>query len=463
MSRRRDASLDAAYRAALGELYALERQRGIDLRLDRVRAVLRLLGDPQRRFRAFHVAGTNGKGSVAALIHAALTRAGYRASLYTSPHLEDYRERIVTGNRRIGRREILESLGEIRSAAVAAGVSLTFFETTTVLAFLHFARRGVEAAAVEVGLGGRLDATNVVEPAVAVITSIGHDHMDRLGSTLAEIAAEKAGIIKGQAPVIAGRLPVEAMAVVREATDVCGAPLLVLGEDFSLEPDAGGFQFRSGGFELKGIQMALAGRFQQDNVAVALAALRAASGSIPVPQAAMREAVAQVSWPGRLEILGGRPPVILDGAHNPEAARALAAEIPALAGARPVHLVFAVMRDKDWRPMLDALAPQCASVVVTEVMPRRAEPARGIVAHLTDRVPAVAVADPAAAFRAALKQAEPDGLVLVAGSLFLVGAVRPMARRHARRTQGVARAQSPSRLSFPATPLPKNFGGALKV
>src|SRR5574337_1347627 len=206
----------SAYADVLASLYRLEAARGMDFKLERVTLALKSLGDPHRRFAAIHIAGTNGKGSVAAMLHAICCAAGYRVGLYTSPHLVSFTERIRVGTEMISEEEVVTLARDIRGAATVRGIDLTFFEFVTVMAFLHFARCGIDLAIVEVGLGGRLDATNVLDPEVTVITSIGLDHQEFLGSTLASVAYEKAGIIKPGTPVVVGNVPPEADGVIDE-------------------------------------------------------------------------------------------------------------------------------------------------------------------------------------------------------------------------------------------------------
>lgn len=408
------------YQRTLDWLYALEAAKGMDFKLERVALALQRLGDPQRAYPALHVAGTNGKGSVAAMLDACLGAAGYTVGRYTSPHLVELGERITVAGVPIGREALVAVADEVRSASLARGIGLTFFEILTVMAFLHFARAGIDAAVVEVGLGGRLDATNVLDPLVAVVTTIGLDHTQWLGDSLAQIAAEKGGIIKPSRPVVLGRIDGEAAAVLRRLAEERGAALLAAGRDYRVSGD-GGLDFEGAGWRLRDVQVGLRGAHQRDNAGTALAALGAVRDALPVDEAAARRGLATVRWPGRLEVVDTSPLTIVDGAHNADGIAALVAELPRLTGGRRVDLLFAVMGDKDWGPMVRRLAPHCRSAIVTEVLPPRGAPAATVVAGFPPECPAVAEPDVARAWRRVRERAGRDGVVVAAGSLFLVG------------------------------------------
>ncbi|MGH7859235.1 MAG: bifunctional folylpolyglutamate synthase/dihydrofolate synthase [Candidatus Binatia bacterium] len=415
------------YTETLEWLYHLEVSRGWDLKLESVREALSLLGSPEKDLRVLHVAGTNGKGSTAAIAQAVLTGAGLRVGLYTSPHLSDFRERIRIGNELIPSDAVVDLVDEVRGRIRGSGVELTFFEFATAVAFLHFARRGVDAAVVEVGLGGRLDATNVVVPRVAAVTTIDFDHERYLGSTLAEIAAEKAGILKPGVPAVIGRVGGEALAVLERAAAEKGSSLLRLGREFVAEPRGEVFEYR-GRRSIPRLRCALAGRFQIDNAAVALAALEEGGWLERVDDELVRGAVASVEWPGRLETISSRPLVVLDGAHNPAGADALAREIPVIAAGRPVHLVFGVLADKRWEPMVERLAPLVTEAIVVPVPERRSEDPGRVGAAFAGRVRTRTAASGSEALdRLRADLAGRDEVIVVAGSLFLVGEVRAQA------------------------------------
>lgn len=412
------------YAEVLASLYRLETAKGMDFKLERVELALKNLGDPQTRFAAVHVAGTNGKGSVAAMLHAMFSAAGYRVGLYTSPHLVSFTERIRIGAETITETEVVDLAREIRAAATVRGIDLTFFEFVTVMAFLHFARRGVDLAVVEVGLGGRLDATNVLDPEVAVITTIGLDHEEFLGNTLASVAAEKAGIIKPGRPVIVGRVPPVAHDVIERTASERGADAFWAGRDF-LVSDTVPFRFRGLDCEFGGLTLALRGAYQRDNAAVALAALALLRRTFPTSDAAIRRGLAEVRWPGRLDVVQTTPLVVLDGAHNADGVAALRSELPAIVGARPVHLLFGVMRDKQWQPMVEVLGPMVSSATLTTALPPRGAAAEVLARAFERYCPVAVVPDPMRALETLLQSVGPDAAILATGSLFLVGAIYP--------------------------------------
>lgn len=410
------------YLSTLESLYALEAAKGMDFKLERVALALRNLGDPQRAFKSIHIAGTNGKGSVAAMLHAVYSVGGYRAGLYTSPHLVEFRERIVVGEERISEEQVVAYARQIR-AATMHGIELTFFELVTVMAFLHFARREVDIAIVEVGLGGRLDATNVIVPELSVITTISRDHEDYLGDSIESIAAEKAGIIKSKRPLILGHVPPEAGSVITTIAAEHEAPVSRLGRDFSI--DGGSPTYRGTGRQIANLTLGLSGDHQRDNAAVALAVVERLGDVLPVRDDAIREGIGRVRWPGRLEVVRDKPLVVLDGAHNEAGVEALIHELPVLLGGRRKYLLFGVMRDKRWQPMVERLGPLMDGVVTVRAEAARGEDPQRLAAVFERFCPAWAADSPIDGLRRAIELAAEDGAVVVAGSLFLVGAVYP--------------------------------------
>ncbi|MBY0278123.1 bifunctional folylpolyglutamate synthase/dihydrofolate synthase [Candidatus Binatia bacterium] len=394
------------YDETLAELIGLEATRGWDLKLERVRAALAALGEPHRGFPAVLIAGTNGKGSTAAMVHAVLGAAGHRVGLYTSPHLVEFTERIRVGDAEIARDDVVRGVARIRAAVDVAGSGLTFFEVTTVLALWWFAECRVDVAVLEVGLGGRLDATNVVEPIVSAVTSIGFDHEDYLGGTLDAIAREKAGVMRpGRVTVLGADLPAEARAALLDEGARHGAILVE-------------------GRVARANAVALNGPHMQRNAAVAcgvLEALGRAEPRLAVAPEAIARGLARVRWPGRLAVVHEAPRVVLDGAHNVDGARALCAALPAVVGSSRIRLLFSALRDKRWREMASILAPVACEVVVSEVGGKR-----GLgVDELASAFPSTsvrAIADPASAL-ARLVSEDRSTPIVVAGSLFLVGMV----------------------------------------
>jgi dihydrofolate synthase / folylpolyglutamate synthase len=402
------------YEQTLASLYALEAKKGMDFRLSRLDAVLDDLGHPERAFACVHLAGTNGKGSTAAMIDSALREGGHRTGLYTSPHLVSFRERIRVAGTPISREAVVRHVAHVEDATARTGSSLTFFEITTIAAFLEMREREVEIAVVEAGLGGRLDVTNVVHGDVAVITSVGIDHAEYLGNTIVEVAREKAAIIKAGATAVSGALPGEAFGVVAARVAEVRASWLAFGRDFAeFEPlVAAQSEKRSG---------ALAGAHQLRNAGVAAAAVRSLSARFPVTAGELERGIVGARWPGRLELLRrrrGDGPLVLDAAHNPEGAAALAASLDEVAPAHPRVLVFAAMADKDWRAMLAVLAPHFERVVFAPMpMPRAEAPERFL-----EALPSGVVARTGAeAIDIAEEAAAAHGSVVVAGSIFLLG------------------------------------------
>lgn len=405
----------------------------MDFKLERVALALRNLGDPHRSFRSVHIAGTNGKGSVAAMVHSMFWRGGYRVGLYTSPHLIDLRERIVVADSkhaaadaiaacyRIGEDEVVSYTQEIHAAATVRGIPLTFFEVMTVMAFLHFARQQVDLAVIEVGLGGRLDATNVIDPEVAVITSIGLDHQEFLGESLAEIAAEKAGILKAGCPGVVGVVPKEALDVIEATARARGIPLARLGKEFRvLEEPALSYEGSAG--LMADLEIGLRGSHQRGNAAVALRVVEMLAPQCPLPEEPIRLGLREVRWPGRLDVVRENPKIILDGAHNEEGMTALAEALPELVGGRPVILLFAVMRDKRWQAMVEKVAPLVDGFVVVQVDEERGETVEALAAGLVGQRVWVAE-DAGSGMHRARSLAGSNGVIVVAGSLSLVGAV----------------------------------------
>ncbi|NOT53690.1 MAG: bifunctional folylpolyglutamate synthase/dihydrofolate synthase [Deltaproteobacteria bacterium] len=411
------------YQQTLEFLYHLEIER-MDLKLERVAEALRLCGSPQQRFAAIHVAGTNGKGSTATFLHSMLRTAGYRVGLFTSPHLIDFCERIRLGPRWITEQEVIDGVAEIRAVVRPARIQLTPFEMMTVLAFQAFARTNMQIAVVEVGLGGRLDSTNVLLPLVSVITSIGLDHQAYLGNTEQEIAYEKGGIIKPTIPVAIGQVSPESRAVLLNLAAERNSPAYLFNREFAIHESPPDMIAYSGlHWRIPHLQLGLRGQFQYRNAATALAALELIQPTWPVSVAQAEQGLRTAYWPGRVEVVSHSPLVILDGAHNPQALETLQSELPALVGGRRVKLLFAVMRDKDWRAMIPMLTQLASEVVVTRVQQARAEDPEQLRAAFAPYCPVRTVADAPEACRQLVAAAQPDEAIVVAGSLFLVGEV----------------------------------------
>jgi dihydrofolate synthase/folylpolyglutamate synthase len=416
-------------------LFSLE-HFGIKFGLENIRAILEGLGHPEHAFRSVHVAGTNGKGSVTAMIDAALRAAGHRSARYTSPHLIDLTERFVVDGQQTREDELSRAVDRVRSVILdlqhrgRLEVHPTFFEVTTAAAFEIFRHASVEVAVCEVGLGGRLDATNVLSPMVTAITSIGFDHQQYLGTSLAEIAAEKAGIIKRGVPVVVGPLDSDAARVIRDVARDREAPLVVSQDGVQVEAmpaptdDGQAIRLRTPRRDYGVLDLRLEGRHQIDNAVVAVRVLECVDqAGLSCPQTAVAEGLASVKWPGRLEhiLLAGGRSLLLDAAHNPAGAEALAAFLAARGGRQP--LVFAAMRDKDVRGILAALVPCVSGLVLTRASnPRSADPRSllDIASALTSELP-MHVKDSVSDALARAWQLSPH--IVVAGSIFLLGDV----------------------------------------
>ena len=349
--------------------------------LSRVERMLEAVGNPHRDFASVHIAGTKGKGSTAAMIESCLRTAGHRTALYTSPHLHTFRERISVAGEKISRDDVVALVEELRPL-VERMPGLTTFEVITTMGFLHFARSDVELAVVEVGLGGRLDATNVLSPEVAVITSISLDHTYLLGDTLDEIAREKGGIIKSGVPTVTARQHAEAIRALEEIGERRGAPLIQVSRDWDCQAgpaDSAGQSFAvrrtgDGGSPFDGeYWIPLLGRHQLENAASAIAALQVLSErGFHLPVTAVRDGLRDTQWLGRLEVLSQEPLVVVDSAHNPYSARVLREALEEWFPERKWVLVFGASVDKDAAGMLEALVPMSDYTIVTRARHPRA-------------------------------------------------------------------------------------------
>ena len=402
----------------LDRLFALE-QFGIKLGLDNIRTILAAMGNPERAFRSIHIAGTNGKGSVAAMVERGLRAAGLRTGRYTSPHLDRIEERVALDGTPVDRatfetvtRHVLDVVDEARATGTLT-VSPTFFEVSTAVAFEIFRHHAVDVAIVEVGLGGRYDATNVLTPTIAAITSIALDHERHLGGTLSEIAFEKAGIAKDGVPLVVGRLPKEAAARVARVAADAGAAII---DAHATTTDR----------RYPPLTLALAGRHQLENAAVAVAIMERWSVMVSqVPTEAIVTGLTQCEWPARLEWLRlpGGGELLIDAAHNPAGATALASYLEDTRSPK-LPIVFAAMADKDLGGMIKALAPVASMFVATSAPHARARAAEAMAADIrkhTGSVHVIAAATPELAVERAL---EHSPRAVAAGSIYMVGPLR---------------------------------------
>ncbi|MBI4970828.1 MAG: bifunctional folylpolyglutamate synthase/dihydrofolate synthase [Candidatus Omnitrophica bacterium] len=369
---------------------------GYTFNLDRMRQFSKRLGNPERKFRSVLVAGTKGKGSTVAMLDSILRASGYQVGMYTSPHLIDLRERIAVGGESISKNDFAAGLTEIRKKL--GRLKPTYFEAMTLLAFWQFARKKVDIAVVEVGLGGRLDATNVLDPLVSVITSISYDHTKELGSTLAKIAREKAGIIHYGSVVVTAPQEKEAREVIFQTAEKRKAILL---ETVDYRPQT---------------SVSLLGDFQIENASVAVTTAHALLnfGFDKINSRTIRRGLGEVRWPGRFEIVSRKPAVILDGAHNGESIEAIVASVRKKFPRGRIIPVIGISRGKDWERMREAIAKATDILIATESHDLRACPARELNAKW--------IAAPVSkAIQLAKTMASPEDVILVSGSLFLVG------------------------------------------
>jgi len=424
-----------SYHQCLEELFALGRF-GIKLELDTVAGILERLGSPEKTFYTVHIAGTNGKGSIASTIASILKSTGVATGLYTSPHLIKFNERFAINGVQVSDDEIVDAYMAVK--AVDTGErKATYFELTTTMAFYLFALKKVTWAVIETGMGGRLDATNVLNPALSIITNLSIEHTDYLGNTLEEIAGEKAGIIKPGVPVITGVSQPEALAVIKATAQKQGAPLYVMGDDFSTtavnDKPSSPFDYQGISLSLKGLETPLPGAHQIQNAALALGAceLLCTPGTTnPQPPAitpeTIRQGLAATQWPGRLEYILHDPHVILDGAHNLHAAENLARFLKEEGKAPHLTLVIGVLDDKPYRKMLEYLVPTAHRIIFTRPKINRnldPEILRENSRDLT-QVETTVIDDVGEAVIHAIDTAPPEGTVCVAGSLYVVGEAR---------------------------------------
>jgi len=404
-------------------LFSLERL-GMKFGLENITALCEALGHPERAFPSVHVAGTNGKGSVTVMVETALRAAGHRAARYTSPHLVRVEERFVIDGREVDTSTLQDAVGSVQHAAESLmhrgtlAAPPTFFECATAAAFVLFRDARVDIAVLEVGLGGRLDATNVVHPLVTAITSIDLDHQAQLGNTLASIAREKAGIVKPGVPLVCGPVSADARQAIEDVCAALGAPVIHVDEPLLAARGLGT------------VELALHGRHQRRNAAVAVAILdQLADQGVAVSDSAMRTGLTDAVWPARLERLSYRGrDVLLDAAHNPAGARALASYLREI-GWSGVTLLFGAMRDKDAAAMVAPLAPLCARIICTTAPTPRAASASDLASSLRETagagLPVLAIDD----FAVALDRAVSTGDRTVGtGSIFLVGPLRDILR-----------------------------------
>jgi len=409
-------------------LYSLE-ARGEIYKLERMENALALIGNPHRRLRAVHIAGTKGKGSVAAMLDAMLRAAGLRVGLYTKPHLVNLSERTRIDGAEMPARRMLDYIERLRAIYDRAGLALTFFEFTVAMMFLYFAEERVDIAIVETGLGGRLDSTNVVTPILSVITPIGFDHMEYLGYTISAIAAEKGGIIKPEVPVVIGARDTEARATLMSIAAQRRSAARLVDRDYTFRSHAPAHRidYRGMGLSLADVELGLAGPFQHENAAVALAAVeQLRAQGIAIGEDAIRAGLRAVRWPGRFDIVSRDPTVILDCAHNELAISALLETVSVeIDPAIKPHLVFGCLASKQWERMARMLAPRVSDVVLTMARPKNPLDPENLVGSFAPHAPVHVERNPLAAIDLAVTRAGKSEVVLATGSVYLIGEIYP--------------------------------------
>ncbi len=416
------------YQASLDYLYGLEKF-GMIFGLTKVEAILEAIGNPHQEIQAIHIGGTNGKGSTAAMIASILRREGYRVGLYTSPHLIRFTERMKLNGREIEKEEVAELTEWMRQRIEEAGIAppFTFFDFTTAMALLYFRQKMVDVAVLEVGLGGRLDSTNVIDPLLSIITNIGKDHEDILGKGVLKIAREKAGIIKRGRPLITAATQPQVVHLFSTLCKEKGSPLFRVGKEFRfILEEEGKFSYEGLHRKLWGLSVNLRGCHQKINATTALGAMEVLDDlGYHVSNEAMSDGLKEVDWPGRLEIVSSSPRVILDGAHNPEGALALRESLKNDFQYRHLILLLGIMKDKDVQSILNALSPLADHIILTRPHTDRSSSPELLRRALgRNGTKAEVIEDFKKAIDRGLFLTGPEDLLCITGSLYTVGEAR---------------------------------------
>ena len=413
------------FHESLTYLYNLQRF-GMVFGLSNIRNIVQTLDNPQEDLKTIHIGGTNGKGSTAAMMASILQQSGYRVGLYTSPHIMSFTERIQINGQCISEERVARLTAMMREKIEKADIprSFTFFDFTTAMAFFYFAESEVDLAIIEVGLGGRLDSTNIVFPVVTVITNVSYEHRDVLGETLREIGREKAGIIKASTPLVTGVTQQEVLDEIEKCCREKKVPVYKLGRDFVIERQGGRyFRFDGRHWTLSGLQVTLMGQHQIENAAMALGALETmGERDIPVSHKSVIQGLQKVTWPGRLEVLRKKPWVILDGAHNPAGAQALKEALVRNFSYDRCYLLLGIMKDKEVEDIVSILAPLADETVLCRPRQDRSAPPERLLGALEAvRGKGRIIPDVAEALDALLSVAGSHDLICVAGSFTTIG------------------------------------------
>lgn len=418
-----------SYQQSIAYLYGLQKF-GIKFGLAKISSLLSSLDNPHKTLSCIHIAGTNGKGSTAACLASVLSKAGYKAGLYTSPHLKRFTERIKIGNREISRNDVDRLTRLLRKKANKID-SITFFELVTAMAMLYFAEKKVDGCILEVGMGGRLDATNVVTPILSIITNISKEHEYYLGDTLLKIANEKAGIIKKNSSLITGATQPSVLTLFRKRCHRLQTKFYRLGKDFSIHRRDNHSDYHGITGNLDSVKIGLLGDYQYNNAAIALAAIELLrTKNYRIDNAAIYRGLNDVTWPGRLEVVMPSPLVILDGAHNPDAMKNLKEALIKNFNFRKLVLILGIMDDKNIQGMAREIVPHAHRVILCRPhMDRAASPARLAKIINGYHVNHCAIDDVKEATRHALSTASPNDLICITGSLFTVGEARDVFKK----------------------------------
>ncbi|MFC1884872.1 bifunctional folylpolyglutamate synthase/dihydrofolate synthase [Thermodesulfobacteriota bacterium] len=411
----------ASYQEGITYLYKLQKF-GIKFGLSKTSNLLAALGNPHKGPKYIHIAGTNGKGSVAAFLASVLKESGLKVGLYTSPHLVRFTERFRINGSEIPREKAAALIDELRHVFVKEELP-TFFEATTAMALLYFAREKTDISIMEVGMGGRLDATNIIKPIVCAITNISMEHQFFLGSRLLDIAKEKAGIIKNGVDVITAATQPEVIKLFESIAKEKSAPLWRIGKDARYRTTQSGFDYFGQKLRLNGLEMGLKGKFQVRNAAHAIFILeRLKHLGFQISAQYIREGIRKARWAGRMQIISRNPSILLDGSHNPSAVRALAKSIKTSLSYKRLILVIGIMEDKEIGPILRGIVPEADYVFYTRPLyPRAASPNALMAKSQGLNRPGESVKLLTAALDKAKEMAEPEDLIVVCGSLFTVG------------------------------------------
>ena len=417
-----------SYAETLREIYDLQKF-GIKFGLNKTENLLARLGNPHKQLNCVHIGGTNGKGSVAAMLAAVLEKHGFRVGTYTSPHLVRFTERFCINGREILPQRVVELYRRVKEAMVEGDVP-TFFEVITAMAFDYFAQEKVDWAIIEVGMGGRLDATNVIVPAVSIITNVSMDHQEFLGTTITAIAREKAGIIKSGVPVVSAVKQPAAQAVIKTTCFRKKAELFLYGSNFRIRKENES-TFHYAGIDriFRDLGLSLAGEHQKVNAAVALASMEVLEryGMLKIEESKVREGLVDVKWPARAEVLDTNPTILLDGAHNPAGAESLKHLLKKNFKYKRLHFVLGIMADKDIKGILRRLLPEADTVVFTKPRyVRAADPdyLKKIARPYVSRF--YVIPDVAEAIKQAKREADPEDLICITGSLYFAGEVKEL-------------------------------------